>query len=113
MIVRNLEHPQVKQTQYQAHGGGVAHMLLTHPTLQTMMFLAHARVAPGRRLEGHVDPMEEIYIIVAGEGLMQVEDQTRTVRAGDAVHIPIGSFHQLSNQGSRDLEILVVAGLVP
>ena len=113
MVLRNLEHPEVEATRYQAHGGGIAHMLLTPRHLRTMMFLAHAVVPPGRRLEGHVDPMEEIYIIISGQGLMQVDDDTCPVGPGDAIHIPIGSFHQLTNTGDQDLVIHVVAGLIP
>ncbi len=113
MILRNLEHPEVRQTRYLAHGGGVAHMLLTHPRLATLMFLAHAAVPPGEKLLGHVDPMEEIYIIQAGKGRMQVDDELREVKPGDAIHIPIGAFHELTNIGQDTLEILVVAGLIP
>jgi mannose-6-phosphate isomerase-like protein (cupin superfamily) len=113
MILRNLEHPEVKQTIYRAHGGGVAHMILTHPRLATMMFLAHASVPPGELLEGHRDPMEEIYIIQTGQGRMQVDDDLKEVGPGDAIHIPIGAFHELTNTGDETLEILVVAGLIP
>lgn len=113
MILRNLEHPEVKQTIYRAHGGGVAHMILTHPRLATMMFLAHASVPPGEMLEGHRDPMEEIYIIQSGRGRIQVDDDLREVGPGEAIHIPIDSFHELTNIGGEALEILVVAGLIP
>ena len=71
MILRNLENPDVKTTRYQAHGGGVAHMILDTRHLQTLMFLAHASVPPGNTLLGHVDPMEEIYVIQKGLGRMQ------------------------------------------
>jgi mannose-6-phosphate isomerase-like protein (cupin superfamily) len=113
MILRNLEHPEVKATRYQAHGGGVAHFLLDNRNLQTLMFLAHASVAPGKKLIGHVDPMEEIYIIQGGRGLMEVEDSIHEVAPGDAIHIPIGHFHELTNTGDEELTILVVAGLTP
>lgn len=113
MILRNLSHPEVVVTRYRAHGGGTAHMLLTHPRLATLMFLAHATVPPGRRLEGHVDPMEEIYIILRGRGSMRVDEEVRTVGPGDAVHIPIGAWHELVNDGEEDLDIHVVAGLIP
>jgi mannose-6-phosphate isomerase-like protein (cupin superfamily) len=113
MIRRNLEHPEVKATRYQAHGGGVAHMILDTRHLQTLMFLAHASVAPGKKLIGHVDPMEEIYIIQSGRGRMQVGDEVVDVVAGDATHIPIGHYHELTNTGKEDLKILVVAGLIP
>jgi len=113
MIRRSLEHPEVKATRYRAHGGGIAHMILDTRYLQTLMFLAHATLAPGKKLIGHVDPMEEIYIIQKGRGLMQVEDEVVEVVPGDAIHIPIGHFHELTNTGQEELTILVVAGLVP
>jgi quercetin dioxygenase-like cupin family protein len=113
MILRNLDHPEVKATRYQAHGGGIAHMVLDTRHLQTLMFLAHASVPLGNRLIGHVDPMEEIYIVQSGRGRMQVDDETHEVGPGDAVHIPIGSYHELINTGKEELTILVVAGLIP
>ena len=113
MIRRNLEHPEVKATRYRAHGGGVAHMVLDTRHLQTLMFLAHASVAPRKRLIGHVDPMEEIYIIQKGQGRMQVGEDICEVIPGDAIHIPIGQFHELTNTEDEELIILVVAGLIP
>jgi mannose-6-phosphate isomerase-like protein (cupin superfamily) len=113
MIRRSLEHPEVKATRYSAHGGGVAHMILDKRHLQTLMFLAHATIPPGNKLIGHVDPMEEIYIFQTGRGCMQVGDEICEVKPGDAVHIPIGLFHELTNTGKEELTILVVAGLIP
>jgi mannose-6-phosphate isomerase-like protein (cupin superfamily) len=113
MILRNLSHPEVKATRYRAHEGGTAHMILDTRHLQTLMFLAQASLPPGERLSGHIDPMEEIYIIQKGRGLMQVDDETEEVGPGDAIHIPIGQFHELTNTGADELSILVVAGLIP
>lgn len=113
MTIRSLEHPEVKATRYQAHGGGVAHMILDTRRLQTLMFLAHASIAPGKTLIGHVDPMEEIYMIHSGRGRMQIEDEVCEVLPGDAIHIPIGHFHELTNTGKEELIIWVVAGLIP
>ena len=113
MRVRNLEHPEVKATRYVAHHEGIAHMILDTRHLETLMFLAHGSLEPGRQLQGHVDPMEEIYVIQRGRGLMQVDHDLQEVNAGDAVHIPIGAFHELTNTGEETLEVLVVAGLIP
>jgi mannose-6-phosphate isomerase-like protein (cupin superfamily) len=113
MIKRNLEHHEVKATRYRAHGNGVAHMILDTRHLQTLMFLAHASVAPGEKLLGHVDPMEEIYIVQSGWGRIQVGEEVSEVGPGDAIHIPIGLFHELTNTGEEILTLLVVAGLVP
>jgi mannose-6-phosphate isomerase-like protein (cupin superfamily) len=113
MILRSLDHPEVKATRYRAHGGGIAHMILTSQYLRTMMFLAHASVPPGKTLLGHVDPMEEIYIIQKGLGRMQVNDEVCEVKSGDAIHIPMGHYHELTNTGDEELTLLVVAGLIP
>jgi mannose-6-phosphate isomerase-like protein (cupin superfamily) len=113
MIIRNLENPEVKTTRYQAHGGGVAHMIFDSRHLQTLMFLAHASLTPGKKLMGHVGLMEEIYIIQNGSGRIQVGQETCEVKPGDAIHIPIGHFHELTNTGEEELTVLVVAGLIP
>ena len=113
MIRRNLDHSEVKATRYRAHGGGIAHMILDTQHLRTLMFLAHALVAPGKKLIGHADPMEEIYIIQSGQGQMQVGEEVCEVEPGDAIHIPIGLFHELTNTGKEILTLLVVAGLIP
>jgi mannose-6-phosphate isomerase-like protein (cupin superfamily) len=57
--------------------------------------------------------MEEIYIIQNGRGRMQVGDEVCEVEPGDAIHIPIGLFHELTNTGEGVLSLLVVAGLIP
>jgi mannose-6-phosphate isomerase-like protein (cupin superfamily) len=88
-------------------------MVLDTRHLQSLMFLAQAAVPPGEELSGHRDPMEEIYIIQSGRGRMQVGEDRQEVQAGDAIHIPIGQYHELINTGQEELTILVVAGLIP
>jgi mannose-6-phosphate isomerase-like protein (cupin superfamily) len=108
-----LDHPEVKATRYRAHEGGIAHMILDTRHLSTLMFLAQASVPPGNKLSGHIDPMEEIYIIQTGRGLMKVGDEDQEVGPGDAIPIPVGTFHDLTNIGEEELTLLVVAGLIP
>jgi mannose-6-phosphate isomerase-like protein (cupin superfamily) len=57
--------------------------------------------------------MEEIYYIQTGQGRMQVGEEVCEVKSGDAVHIPIGQFHELTNAGEDAMAVLVVAGLIP
>jgi mannose-6-phosphate isomerase-like protein (cupin superfamily) len=109
MIVRNVNDREVLETTYLAHGGAVAQMILDQRTLQEIGFLAIARLAPGKILEAHVDPMEEIYFILAGKGEMMVAQERREVKPGDAIWIPAGSAHHLINTGEEDCLILVVA----
>jgi mannose-6-phosphate isomerase-like protein (cupin superfamily) len=109
MIVRNLWDKEVLETTYRAHGGGIAQMILDRRVLREIGFLAIAQLAPGKRLEAHTDPMEEIYFIMNGEGEMTLDDETQHVVPGDAIWIPTGSRHSLSNTGRDDCIILVVA----
>ena len=53
--------------------------------------------------------MEEIYLIMSGEGEMTVGEDTRHVVPGDAIWIPAGSAHSLLNTGQNVCFILVVA----
>ncbi len=84
-------------------------MVLTSRYLKSMEFFAFAVLPPGNELEGHIDPVEEIYFILRGSGLMQVGDEERTVKEGDAVWIPAGELHSLKNTGNSVINIIVVA----
>jgi quercetin dioxygenase-like cupin family protein len=109
MIIRNLKDKEVLDTTYIAHGGAVAQMILDQRTLQELGFLASATLEPGRKIESHVDPMEEIYFIISGQGEMSVDHESRQVVPGDAIWIPSGASHALANTGEDLLFILVAA----
>lgn len=109
MIVRNVSDKEVLETTYLAHGGAIAQMILDRRTLKEIGFLAIARLAPGKEIEAHVDPMEEIYFVLSGSGEMRVDEEARQVRPGDATWIPMGSAHSLLNNGQEDLVVLVIA----
>ncbi|MDP2646656.1 MAG: cupin domain-containing protein [Desulfobacterales bacterium] len=112
MIVRNVNDKEVLETTYLAHGGGIAQMILDQRVLKEIGFLAIGRLAPGKELLAHVDPMEEIYFMLSGTGLMEVDDETRQVNPGDATWIPTGSRHAFRNNGKEDCVVLVVAAPV-
>jgi mannose-6-phosphate isomerase-like protein (cupin superfamily) len=109
MIVRNVDDKEVLDTTYLAHGGAIAQMILDRRTLKEIGFLAIARLAPGKEIEAHVDPMEEIYFVLSGSGEMRVDGDVRQVGPEDATWIPVGSAHSLSNSGQEDCVILVIA----
>ncbi|MBW2028531.1 MAG: cupin domain-containing protein [Deltaproteobacteria bacterium] len=109
MIVRNLRDKEVLETTYIAHGGGIAQMILDRRILKEIGFLAIAKLEKAKTLEAHADPMEEIYFLLSGEGEMRVGDETRQVGPGDAIWIPAGLEHSLTNNGKEDCILLVVA----
>ena len=109
MIVRNVNDKEVLDTTYLAHGGAIAQMILDRRILKEIGFLAIARLASGKEIEAHVDPMEEIYFVLSGSGEMRVDEEARQVGPGDATWIPVGSAHSLLNNGKEDLVVLVIA----
>ena len=69
--------------------------------------LAEATLEPDQATERHYHRVtEEIYFVLKGSGRMEVDDDTRIVRRGDAVLIPPGAWHTLENNGSSELRIL-------
>ena len=59
--------------------------------------LAEASLEPGQSTERHYHRRsEEIYLIVAGGGSMQLDGEIREVAAGDAILIPAGAWHTLA-----------------
>lgn len=69
--------------------------------------LAEARLPVGATTTPHYHPRtEEIYYILEGRGSMVVGIETRDVGAGDAIAIPPGTQHQITNTGKEVLKFL-------
>jgi mannose-6-phosphate isomerase-like protein (cupin superfamily) len=69
--------------------------------------LAEARLAPGASTQEHYHVRtEEIYFVTAGTGRMRIEAEERDVVSGDAIAIPPGSRHKLTNTGRETLTLL-------
>ena len=65
-----------------------------HTSVQS---LAEASLEPGRSTQRHHHRRsEEIYLIVDGDGEVEVGGERRRVAAGDAILIPPGSWHELT-----------------
>jgi mannose-6-phosphate isomerase-like protein (cupin superfamily) len=69
--------------------------------------LAEARVPPGMTTALHFHcRAEEIYYILRGAGRMRIGEELRDVGAGDAIAIPPGEVHQITNVGADELTFL-------
>jgi mannose-6-phosphate isomerase-like protein (cupin superfamily) len=68
--------------------------------------LAEALLAPGQATERHYHAeTEELYVVLDGEGEMEIEGERREVRPGDAILIPVGAWHQI-RAGAEELRFL-------
>ncbi len=68
--------------------------------------LAEAVVEPGRATERHYHAeTEELYVLLAGSGEIEVDGERRAVRPGDAILIPPKAWHQI-RAGDEELRFL-------
>lgn len=84
---------------------------LLHPEkadLQIRYSLAHARVVPGEATKPHILRTSEVYYIIAGRGVMHIDDESREVRPGCAVYIAPHSKQYIENTAGSDLEFLCI-----
>jgi mannose-6-phosphate isomerase-like protein (cupin superfamily) len=69
--------------------------------------LAEATLLPNTATTRHYHPKsEEIYYILKGSGIMEINGEKRTISVQDAIAIPPGQIHQLTNTGSESLILL-------
>lgn len=67
--------------------------------------LGVALIPAGEALLAHRHQQPELYIVLAGEGLVKIRDRAQTVSAGSYVFIPGNAAHSIQNTGSTDLQL--------
>ena len=104
MDIQNIN----KVTAFTTKDGSEIRELLAHRNSCIVnQSLAEARLSPGRTTTPHFHPKtEEIYYILEGTGTMRVADETQDVGPGDAIAIPPGITHQITNSGTTELKFL-------
>jgi mannose-6-phosphate isomerase-like protein (cupin superfamily) len=93
-----------------AHYDAHSKMLVTPETARTSR-LDH-RIS-SYQPKGFVAPhthkvQEQIYHVLEGEGLMELDGERHVVRSQDVIHIPPGVEHAIYNSGLKDLVFLVI-----
>ena len=64
----------------------------------------------GGQVPWHNQEQEEIYFVLEGTGEMCLGAERRTISSGQAVYIPSGVFHQLTNIGGTPLKMIYCYG---
>jgi mannose-6-phosphate isomerase-like protein (cupin superfamily) len=70
--------------------------------------LAHAKVGAGQRTKSHRLESSEVYYIIAGKGMMHVDEEAVEVGPQCAIYIPPRSVQYIENTGRADLEFLCI-----
>ena len=107
-MIHNLA--EVPWQQFPAHHGSALSKPLSHPTTTGSHTLDYriSTYQPMAYVERHVhDIQEQVYHILEGEGLMELDDEKRVVRKNDIVFIAPGTYHSIMNTGLGDLTFIV------
>jgi mannose-6-phosphate isomerase-like protein (cupin superfamily) len=81
------------------------------PIQATNFSLGYVTLEPnGGQVPWHNQEQEEIYFVLEGTGEMCLGEERAAVSGGQAVYIPSGVFHQLTNTGSTPLKMIYCYG---
>ena len=80
--------------------------------IQTQSFcMGYVTLEPnGGQVPWHDQESEEVYFVISGRGEMCIDDERRELTGGQAVNIPPGSFHQITNIGDDPLTMIYCYG---
>ncbi len=62
---------------------------------------------PGATIGYHLQEIDEVYYILSGSGVMQMNGKEFPVKPGDAILTRPGSSHGLKQAGSEDLTLMI------
>ncbi len=104
MDIRNIHAVPAFTTK---DGSEIRELLAHRNSCVRLQSLAEARLPPGASTTPHHhERTEEIYYILEGQGLMRIGPDSHTVSVGDAIAIPPGHVHQITNSGDVVLKFL-------
>lgn len=101
---------EVPWKEFPSHYGSALSKPLVHPTTTGSHQLDYriSTYQPMAYVERHVhDVQEQVYHILEGEGLMEIDDEKRVVRKNDIIFIAPGTWHSIANTGLGDLTFIV------
>jgi mannose-6-phosphate isomerase-like protein (cupin superfamily) len=104
MDIKNLQDVPAFTTK---DGSEIRELLAHRNSTIRNQSLAEACLPVGGSTQEHYHPRaEEIYYITHGQGRIQIEEEFRDVKCGDAIAISPGLKHKLWNTGQETLRLL-------
>ena len=67
----------------------------------------HLTLKPGEALRRHITPVDVIFYVLEGEGVVEIGEEKQTVGANLLIESPAGIVHCWYNEGKETLKILV------
>lgn len=71
-------------------------------------YVDYYSVPPGASIGPHYhNGVEEVYLVIGGEGIAHVNDESAPLKKGDAVPVKVKEVHSFENTGTADMELIV------
>lgn len=107
-LIRNVV--EVPWQEFPGHFGGALSKALVHPETAGSRLIDY-RIScyqPMAHVALHKHKIQEqVYHVLDGEGMMEMDGKRQVVRKHDVVYIPPGVAHAISNTGLGDLTFIV------
>jgi mannose-6-phosphate isomerase-like protein (cupin superfamily) len=105
MFIQHISNVPVRE-----RSGLYSHILLQQQdAAQSNLAVTWVEVKPGKRQRLHHHLAEQVYVIVQGEGKMQVGEETAVLHTGHMVYIPSNQPHGIINTGNEPLVYISAA----
>ena len=101
--------------QFPGHFGGALSKPLVRPENAPTRHIDYriSMYQPMAYVKKHAHKVQEqVYHVLEGEGLMEIDNETRVVRKHDVIFLAPGVEHSIANSGLTDLVFLVVTSPV-
>jgi len=106
MIIKNPEN----STKITGNEGTIIYGLLNPQHVENVIpySLAYVNLPHGKSTLSHIMKTSEVYYILEGKGVLHINDEFNSVKAGDAIFVFPGAKQHFDNVGSGDLKFLCI-----
>ena len=113
-VSAQLEREKLKTDNPEYSGKDVAYRRLIRPEIFSTDWhhVDHVLIPAGTTTPRKLEGIEEVYYVIKGQGTLAINEEKGNFKADDAFYGLLGETLTLSNDGSEDLELLVI-GLTP
>ena len=70
--------------------------------------LMHLTLEPGEKLRQHITPVDVLFLVLEGEGVVEIGDEKKEVSKGVLIDSPKGLMHCWYNESDSFLRFLVI-----
>lgn len=105
MIVRRLENIEIMKN---AHNVDARNLYNKEEAMVTVLTLA-----PGQSLKRHITPVDVAFYVLAGEGIVEVGDEKRTVYQDTLIESPKDILHCWYNESQHPLKFMIIKAPKP